>query len=253
MKNFVKALFLLTLTAVAANAQSSSTSSLPTRSDSVAVQHNITPVVITAKSTPLELAHAALAAQGGDKFKTLKSTWLTGGVDLYAPNSAQSIPGKFSLVTAGERMRLDVDASPMFKFKQIFDGQQSFSSIPGVQTPPANKFGLFVLTKYDQAGYTVSAIPDKKKMRGFRVADTEGNTTDFYIEVATGRVMQYLIPYNGYTFGIENTKFKEIDGVLIPFDFTQRLEMPQGAFFATYHVKEAKLNQPVNDDVFGIQ
>ena len=150
-------------------------------------------------------------------------------------------------------MRLDVDAAPMFKFKQIFDGQQSFSSIPGVQTPPANKFGLFVLTKYDQAGYTVSAIPDKKKMRGFRVADTEGNTTDFYIEVATGRVMQYLIPYNGYTFGIENTKFKEIDGVLIPFDFTQRLEMPQGAFFATYHVKEAKLNQPVNDDVFGIQ
>jgi len=67
---------------------------------------------ITATSTPLELARAALAAQGGDKFKNLKSMVLFGSVDLYGPTSAQSIPGKFALVTAGERMRLDVDASP---------------------------------------------------------------------------------------------------------------------------------------------
>lgn len=176
--------------------------------------------------------------------------WLVGNVDLYAPNSAQSVPGKFSLLTAGERMRLDVDASPIFKFKQIYDGQQSFSSIPGVQTPPANKFGLMVLVKYDQPGYTVSALPDKKKLRGFRIVDTDGNTTDFYIDANTGRVMQYLIPYNGYTFGIENSKFKEVEGVLVPWSFTQRLEMQQGAFFADYKVKEVKINQPVGDDVF---
>ena len=81
------------------------------------------PPAITANSTPLELARAALAAQGGDKFKKLKSMVLFGTVDLYGPTSAQSIPGKFALVTVGERMRLEVDASPMFKFKQIYDGQ----------------------------------------------------------------------------------------------------------------------------------
>lgn len=208
---------------------------------------------ITASTTPLELARAALGAQGGDKFKNLKSMMLLGSADLYAPNSTQSIPGKFAMVTVGDKVRIEIDARPLFNFKQIYDGQQSYSSIPGVQMPPASKFGLPVLAKFDQPGYTVSALPDKKKLRGFRIVDAEGNTTDFFIDPATARVMQYLIPYNGYTFGTENSKFKEVDGVLIPVNFTQRLEMPQGAFFAEYKVKEVKLNQPVGDDVFVMQ
>jgi hypothetical protein len=208
---------------------------------------------ITTNSTPLDLARAALAAQGGDKFKHLKSMMLIGSADLFGPNSTQSIPGKFAIVTAGEKMRIDVDASPIFNYKQIFDGQRSYSSIPGAEMPPPTKFGLPVLAKFDQPGYTVSALPDKKKLRGFRIVDSEGNTTDFFVDPATARVMQYLIPYNGYTFGTENSKFKEVDGVLIPLNFTQRLEMPQGAFFAEYKVKDVKLNQPIGDDVFMIQ
>ncbi len=208
---------------------------------------------ISGASTPIELARAALAAQGGDKFKRLKSMMLIGSADLYAPNSASSIPGKFVIVTAGEKVRIDIDARPIFNFKQVYDGQQSYSSMPGVQLPPASKFGLPVLAKFDEPGYTVSALPDKKKLRGFRIVDSEGNTTDFYVDPANARVMQYLTPYNGYTFGTENSKFKEVEGVLIPFNFSQRLEMQQGAFFAEYKVKEVKLNQPIGDDVFVIQ
>lgn len=211
------------------------------------------PPAITANTTPLELAHAALVAQGGDKFKNLKSMMLFGSADLYAPNSTNSIPGKFYMVTVGDKVRIEIDARPIFNFKQIYDGQQSYSSMPGVQMPPASKFGLPVLAKYDQPGYTVSAIPDKKKLRGFRIVDAEGNTTDFYIDPATARVMQYLTPYNGYTFGTENSKFREVEGVLVPMSFSQRLEMTQGAFFAEYKVKEVKLNQPVGDDVFVMQ
>jgi hypothetical protein len=122
-----------------------------------------------------------------------------------------------------------------------------------MQMPPADKFGLPVLMKYDQAGYTVSAIPNEKKLRGFRIVDAEGNTTDFYIDPVTARVMKYVSPYSGYTFGTENSKFKEIDGVLIPFNFSQRIEMPLGAFFADFKVKDAKLNQALGDDVFLIQ
>jgi hypothetical protein len=201
----------------------------------------------------MDLARAALAAQGGEKFKNLRSMMLFGSADLYAPNSTNSIPGKFYMVTAGEKVRIEIDARPLFNFKQIYDGQQSFSSLPGVQMPPASKFGLPVLAKYDQAGYTVSALPDKKKLRAFRIVDAEGNTTDFYIDPATARVMQYLIPYNGYMFGTENSKFREVDGVLVPINFTQRLEMTQGAFFAEYKVKDVKLNQPIGDDVFVMQ
>jgi hypothetical protein len=64
--------------------------------------------------------------------------------------------------------------------------------------------------------------------------------------------MEFYLTYGGLTFGTANSKFKEIDGVLIPFSFSQRFEMPQGAFFAEYNVKEAKLNQQLGEDVFAI-
>lgn len=207
---------------------------------------------ITATTSPIDLAKAALAAQGGDKFKSLRSMVLKGSVDLYAPNSTQSVPGGFVWVVAGNKVRIEVDARPAVAFKQIYDGERSFSSLPGVELPPASKFGLAVLGKYDQPGYSVTALPDKKKLRGFRITDAEGNITDFYIDPANGRVMSFLIPYGGFTFGTENKKFKEFDGVLVPVSFSQRLEMAAGAFFADYTVKDVKLNNPLGDEVFAI-
>lgn len=209
-------------------------------------------VAITATTAPVDLARAALAAQGGEKFKAVKNMILRGSVDLYAPNSTQSIPGGFVIVTAGDKLRSEVDARPAISFKQIYDGQQSYSSLPGVDLPPLTKFGLNLLMRFDQAGYTVSAIPDKKKLRGFRIADADGHVTDFYVDATTARVMSYSIPYSGYTFATEIKKFKEVDGVLVPVNFTQRLEMPQGAFFADYSVKDVKLNNQIGDDVFTI-
>ncbi len=119
-------------------------------------------VTITANSTPIELARAALAAQGGDKFRNMKSMMLIGTVDLYAPNSTQSIPGKFVMVTSGERVRIEIDARPIVSFKQIYDGQRSYSSLPGVEIPPASKFGPPVLAKFDQPGYTVSDVKTRR-------------------------------------------------------------------------------------------
>jgi len=209
-------------------------------------------VAVTATTSPTDLAKAALTAQGGDKFKSMKSLVLRGSVDLYAPNSTQSIPGGFMIVTAGEKVRVEIDARPAVSFKQIFDGQQSYSSLPGVEMAPFNRIGLALLGRYDQPGITVTAIPDKKKQRGFRIADADGYTTDFYIDPATGRVMSFIVPLQGQTFGVENKKFKEVDGVLVPSSFTWRMEMPQGAFFADYNVKDMKLNNPIGDDVFQI-
>jgi hypothetical protein len=209
-------------------------------------------VVISAMSTPSDLAHAAFLAQGGEKFRNVQNLILRGSVALYPPNSTQSIPGSFSIVTAGDKLRMEIDARPAIVFKQIYDGQNSYSSMPNVEVPPLTKFGLGALSRYDQPGYKVTAIADKKKQRGFRVVDPEGYTTDFYIDPANGRVMSFLLYYGGYTFGTEHSKFKEIEGVLIPFSFSQRFEMPQGAFFAEYSVKEAKLNQNLAEDAFVI-
>lgn len=211
------------------------------------------PPAITEKSTPMDLAKAALASMGGDNFKKLKSSFVTGSANLYAPNQAGSIPGKFAIAMAGDKVRVDVDAQPIIVFKQIYDGQRSFSTLPGIEIPPPSKFGLPLLGKLDQPGYAVSAIPDKKKMRGFRITDPEGNTTDYYIDPATARVSEYIIPWQGYTFGSSISKFAEVDGVLVPMSFSQRFEMPVGAYFAEYKVKTVKLNGPIGDDVFMIQ
>ncbi|HEV2826269.1 MAG TPA: hypothetical protein VGW76_01615 [Pyrinomonadaceae bacterium] len=209
-------------------------------------------VAITATTAPIDLAKAALAAQGGEKFKSLKNAILRGSVDLYGPNSTQSVPGGFVLVTAGDKFRMEVDARPLFTFKQIFDGQQSYSSLPGAEMAPVSKFGMRLLTRFDEPGYTVTALPDKKKQRGFRIADSEGNATDFYLDPATGRVISFTFSFNGYNFGTEHKKFKEVEGVLIPSNFTQRIEMPQGAAFAEFNAKDIKINQAMGDDVFAM-
>jgi hypothetical protein len=209
-------------------------------------------VAISPTSSPEDLAKAAFLAQGGEKFRTVQNMMLRGSVQLYPPNSPQSIPGAFSIVTAGDKMRMEIDARPIIVFKQIYDGQQSYSSMPNVEVPPLSRFGLAVLSRYDQPGHKVSSIPNKKALRGFRVADPDGYTTDFYIDASNGRVMEFFFSYGGYTFGTANSKFKEVDGVLIPFSFSQRFEMPQGAFFAEYSVKEVKLNQTLGEDAFAI-
>jgi hypothetical protein len=209
-------------------------------------------IVISPTSTPADLARAAFLAQGGDKFRSVQNMILRGSVQLYPPNSIQSIPGSFSIVTAGDKLRVEIDARPAIVFKQIYDGQNSYSSMPNVQLPPLTKFGLGALSRYDQPGYKITAIADKKKQRGFRIEDPDGYTTDFYIDPTNGRLMSFLIYYQGYTFGTENNKFKEIEGVLVPLSFSQRFEMPQGAFFAEYSVKEAKLNQALAADAFAI-
>lgn len=207
--------------------------------------------LITAAMSPMELARAAFNAQGGEKFRNLKNMMLLGSVDLYAPSSTQSLTGKFGMILAGEKLRQDIQ-SPLFSFQLIFDGEQSYSSMRGMKLPPLTKFGLPVLAKFDQTGYTVTALPDKKKMRAFRIADTEGNSTDFYVEAATGRVVMFEIPYNGMTYSFEYKNFREVEGVLVPVSFAQKLAAPQGDFIAEFKVKEVKLNQDLPADAFKI-
>ena len=212
-----------------------------------------TPAInITPDTTPKELARAAFMAQGGEKFRAVQNMMLRGSVQLYPPNSVQSIPGSFSLVTAGDKLRMEIDARPAITFKQIYDGEQTYSSMPNVAMPPLTKFGWGALARFDQPGFQITAIADKKKQRGFRIEDPDGYTTDYYLDPKTGRVTTFLIYYNGITLGTETTKFKEIDGVLVPSSFSQKFEMPMGAFFAEFSVKEVKLNQQLGADAFAI-
>lgn len=204
-------------------------------------------------ATPAELARAAYLSLGGDRFRDLRNMVLTGSLDLYSPASTQGITGRFGVITAGEKIRQEMQ-SPFFNASIIYDGVQSYSSIRGFEMPPPSKFGLPVLVKHAQPGYTVSALPqqDSKKTRAFRVTDPEGNTTDFKVDAATGKLTGYEIPFGGVTFVVEIKETKEIDGVTVPVKFAQRLATGQGTFIAEFKVKDAKINQELPADVFAI-
>lgn len=219
--------------------------------DKPAAAIKMTPV--TAASTASELARAAYESLGGDKFRDLKNMVLTGTLDLYSPGSVQSLAGTFGVITAGERIRQEM-RSPFFNVSAIYDGVRSYSSIRSFQMPPPSKFGLPVLLKSAQPGYTVSALPekDKKKERAFRVTDAEGNATDFYVEAATGRLARYEIPFGDVTFIMDVKSYKPLDGVSVPWNFVQKLATSQGSFIAEFKVKEAKINQDLPADVFAI-
>lgn len=211
-------------------------------------------ITITATTSAMDLARAAFNAEGGEKFRNMKSLVINGSLDLYGPNSSFALPGKFYVVTAGVRSRREIRADPPAPplIRLIYDGQNSYSNMPGFSPPPGNKFGMYMLAKFDQSGYTVSALPDKKKQRAFRITDAEGNATDFHIEASTGRVVNFSFTYDGLTFGTERKKLTMVDGVLVPYNYTEALDTPRGTFYVEYKVKEAKVNQPLDDDVFAI-
>ena len=211
------------------------------------------PAALAPAATPAELARAAYLSLGGDRFRDLRNMVLTGSLDLYSPASTQGITGRFGVITAGEKIRQEMQ-SPFFNASIIYDGVQSYSSIRGFEMPPPSKFGLPVLVKHAQPGYSVSALPDKdgKKTRAFRVTDPEGNTTDFKVDAATGKLTGYEIPFGGVTFVVEIKETKEIGGVTVPTKFAQRLATPQGTFIAEFKVKDAKINQELPADAFAI-
>jgi len=204
-------------------------------------------------SSALELAKATLAAHGGDKLIGVKSIVIRGSADLTAGASAQSIPAGFSIVTSGAKYRFDIQ-SPFFNFQQIFDGEQTFSSISGLNIP-LNKSGLQILSKINSEGYTVSALPDKfKKKTGFRLTSPDGYSTDFIVDDKTKQVKEYEASYqignNLLTTSVAIDKYRDVEGILVNEKFSQRMETRQGTFYSSFKAKEILVNSPIDESVF---
>jgi hypothetical protein len=202
-----------------------------------------------------EQAKATLQAHGGDKFVNMKTLVIKGSADLTSSVSPQAIPAGFATVFAGVKFRMEIQ-SPFFNFSQIFDGEQSYSSI-GTFSMPMDKAGFSLLRKIKEEGYTVSSLPEKmKKKKGFRVTSPEGYYTDFIVDEKTNQVKEYEASYqiNGATLttSVSIDKYREVNGVWINERYSQRLETPQGSFYASFKAKDISVDTEVSDDVFSI-
>ena len=206
---------------------------------------------------PLEMAKASLAAHGGDKFKNLKNIFMKGTTDISA-SPTQTLPAGFVIIYEGEKYSFDIQAPPMFNFKQVYDGQETYSSMRGMSLPPLNRLGFPMLIKIEEKGYTVSALPDKlKKKHGFRVTSPDGYYTDFITDEKTNLVKEYEASYdfNGgqVTTSVAIDQYKEISGVLINEKFSQRLEMGQLSYYSNFKAKEILLDTKLPDNAFSLQ
>jgi len=214
-----------------------------------------TTVAISKTSTPMELAKAALAAHGGDKFKNMKSLKVIGTAEV-SGSPTQVMNGSFAMIFSGEKYRLEI-VVPLQSFKQVYDGEQTLSSIPNFQLPPLNRLGLPLLAKIDEKGFTVAELPEKGKKLGFRITSPEGYYTDFFIDEKTGQVKSYAAKYdfNGreITTAVDIDKVKDVEGILIPEKYSQRFDLGQITMYSNFKAKEILVNTAIDDDVFTLK
>jgi len=209
----------------------------------------------TKTAQPIDLAKAAFAAHGGDKFKAMKTLIVKGSADVSA-SPTQSFPSSFVMVFSSDKYRFEL-TNPFQPFKQIYDGEQTVSSVPNFILPPVNRLGLPLLQKMDEKGFAVSALPENsKKKNGFRITSPEGYFTDFFTDEKTGQIKSYEASYdfNGrnVTTSVEIDKIREVDGVKIPEKYVQRFELGFATFYANFKAKDILVNSEVADNVFSI-
>lgn len=213
------------------------------------------PAPVKTDNALLDLAKATLTAHGGDKLIKVKNLVVRGTADLSAGTSAQTFPAAFAITISGARFRYDIQ-SQFFNYKQIYDGQQNYSSITSFSMP-LDKIGMELLRKIGDKEYAVSVLPEKwKKKKGFRVTSPEGFYTDFIVDEKTNLVKEYESSYevNGDTLttSVAVDKYRDIDGVLVNEKFSQRMELSQGTFYANFKAKDILINSEIADDVFAM-
>jgi len=205
--------------------------------------------------TPLELAKATLKIYGGDKFKNMKTLVVRGTADV-SGSPTITFPATFAMIYSGDKYRLEV-TNPFQPFKQVFDGQQTMSSIDNFSLPPINRLGLPLLPKIGEKDFTVSELPEKNKKRtGFRITAPEGFYTDFFIDEKTGFVKSYESSYeiNGRSVStsVDIDKVRDVEGVKVPERFAQRFDLGQFTVYTDFKAKEILVNSIVADEVFSV-
>lgn len=203
--------------------------------------------------TPMERAKVTLAAHGGEKLLKMKSLVVKGSVDLNT--MGQALPGAFSTAFSGEKYFFDIN-SAMQQLKQVYDGRETYSSLPGFSLPPVTSVGFPIMTKIGDTSYAVAALPATAKRKGFRITAPDGFYTDFYVDEKTSQIKGYESAFEVsgrvVTTSVEIDEFQAVEGVLIPKKYSQRFDLGQITAYANFKAKEILVNTKIEDSAFAI-
>jgi hypothetical protein len=205
----------------------------------------------------LKLAQAALDAHGGEKLRGMRSLVVRGSVDIATSAITQTIPATFVTVFAGDRYRIEI-MNPFQPIKQVFNGEQTSTTIRGGMTlPPINRLGFPLLPRLGDQGFVITSLPDaKKKKKGFRMTSPEGYYTDFYLDEKTNQIKGYDSSYEiagrTVTTSVEVDKYRIVDGIAVPERYAQRFDTEQMTVYATFKAREILVNSKLDDDVFSL-
>ncbi len=205
-------------------------------------------------ASPLDIAKTALLVHGGEKLKKIKSLVMKGSVDLSF--NGQGIAGAFSTAFSGDKYFFEIN-NPLQPLKQVYDGQQTYSSIPGFSLPPVTSLGFPLLPRIGDTGYVITALGDgKKKKKGFRVTTPEGFYTDFFINEKTGLVRSYESSYEVsgrvITTSVEIDEYETVDGIVVPKKYSQRFDLGQLTAYASFKTKTILVNSAIEAEAFSI-
>lgn len=200
------------------------------------------------------LAKAVFTAHGGDKLKKMKTLVIRGSVDVTSSAFPQAIAGGFATVISGSKYILDIQ-TPFQSLKQVYDGETTTSSLPGITLPPVTSLGFPMLPKLGDSGYLVSPLPEaKRKQKGFRMTGPDGFFTDFLIDEKTNLIRAYESSYefNGRSFStsVEVDKNRIVDGITVPEKYSQRFDLGGISAYSSFKAKEILVNSEIDSAVF---
>lgn len=242
-----KTTFILTLTL--------SLSSVSLSQSVPATQSSVVPgqkAVAASDNASIDLAKLVLAAHGGDKLKSMKSIVMKGSADVNV--QGQSLPGVFSMAISGDKYYFEINAVVQ-KLKQVYDGQQTYSSMQPFSLPPMTSLGFPLLPRIGDAGYVISGLTDKKK-KGFRITTPDGFYTDFFVDDKTKQIKGYESSYDLggriVTTSVEIDEFQTVEGVVVPKKYSQRFDLGQLTAYANFKTKDILINSPIDDSAFAL-
>ena len=200
-------------------------------------------------------AKKALEAHGGEKLRALGTLVVRGTADISGSPSV-TFPATFSTIFSGDKYFLEI-SNPFQPLKQVHDGTNTQSSVPGFSLPPVNRLGLPMLQRIGEKGFVVQALPEKfKKRPGFRVVSPEGFYTDFLVDQKTGEIKSYESSFEidgrVISTAVEVDRMKDVDGLKIPERYSQRFELGQFTLYISFKANEILVNTELDPSIFKI-